>query len=189
MFLIAGLGNPGVEYVLTRHNAGFLAVDILAARWHFPAFKKAFDGQTSQGVIGGQKCLLLKPETFMNESGNAVAKALHFYKLASADLIVVHDELDLPFGTVRAKMGGGTAGHNGLNSIVHHTGQDFARVRVGIDKKDVLGRFNSDEMDKLPDILSEAAAKVEALVAKAAGAAEGAEKKPARAKKAAADGV
>ena len=164
MWVVAGLGNPGVEYALTRHNAGFMAVDVLAARNGFGQFRRKFGGQVSEGVVAGQKALLLKPETFMNSSGDSIIQALRFYKLEPDRLIVVHDELDLPFGAVRQKAGGGTAGHNGLNSIVRHLGQDFARVRIGIQKREVLGRFSPEELEALPAILAQAADKAEALV-------------------------
>ena len=164
MWIIAGLGNPGIEYALTRHNAGFMALDVLAARHGFDSFRKKFGSQASEGTVFDQKALLLKPDNFMNASGDSIVKAIHFYKIQPARLIVLHDELDLPFGAVRQKIGGGTAGHNGLNSIVRHLGQDFARIRIGIQKREVLGRFSPEELEALPDILAQAAYKTETLI-------------------------
>jgi len=164
MFVIAGLGNPGIEYALTRHNAGFLGIDNLAGKYNMASYKKKFDALVAEGVILGQKVLLLKPETFMNNSGNSIMKALHFYKQGPEKLIVIHDELDLPFGAVRLKSGGGTAGHNGLNSIVRHLGQEFTRIRIGIQKREVLGRFSADELEALPAVLDDVVGKVEGIL-------------------------
>jgi peptidyl-tRNA hydrolase, PTH1 family len=132
MKLIVGLGNPGEKYARNRHNIGFMAVDELARGYSFGPWKKRFQGVTGEGRIGTGRCILLKPGTYMNESGRAVGEAMRFYKLSAGDVIVVHDELDLKPGTVRVKTGGGNAGHNGLKSISAHIGNDYMRVRLGI---------------------------------------------------------
>jgi PTH1 family peptidyl-tRNA hydrolase len=132
MKLIVGLGNPGEKYAHNRHNIGFMAVDELARGYSFGPWKRRFQGVAGEGQIGSGRCILLKPATYMNESGRAVAEAMRFYKLSAGDIIVVHDELDLKPGTVRVKTGGGNAGHNGLKSISAHIGNDYVRVRLGI---------------------------------------------------------
>ena len=132
MHLIVGLGNPGAEYAAHRHNIGFLAVDEIARQHSFPPFRQKFSGLVSEGVIDGQKVMLLKPQTFMNRSGDSVAQAAQFYKLSPADISVIYDELDLAPGKVRIKAGGGNGGHNGLRSIESHLGKDFIRIRLGI---------------------------------------------------------
>jgi PTH1 family peptidyl-tRNA hydrolase len=132
MKLFVGLGNPGAEYAFNRHNVGFMAVDAIAATHGFPAWRKRFQGATAEGKLGRQRALLLKPQTFMNESGRCVGDAVCFYKLDLSDVIVFHDELDLTPGKVRVKVGGGVAGHNGLRSITAHIGNDYVRVRIGI---------------------------------------------------------
>ena len=133
MKLIVGLGNPGEKYSGNRHNIGFMAVDEIARGYGFAPWKKRFQGYTAEGQIGLQKCILLKPSTYMNESGRAVGEAMRFYKLPLGDVIVIHDEIDLKRGTIRVKKGGGNAGHNGLKSISAHAGNDYVRVRLGID--------------------------------------------------------
>jgi peptidyl-tRNA hydrolase, PTH1 family len=132
MKLFVGLGNPGREHAFNRHNVGFMAVDAIAAAHDFPAWRKRFSGVAAEGRLGGEPVLLLKPDTFMNESGRAVGEALRFYKLELGDVVVFHDELDLVPGKVRVKTGGGVAGHNGLKSLAAHIGNDFVRVRIGI---------------------------------------------------------
>lgn len=132
MKLFVGLGNPGREYAFNRHNVGFMAVDAIAAAHDFPAWRKRFSGVTCEGRLGREQVLLLKPQTFMNESGRAVGEALRFYKLDLGDVVVFHDELDLAPGKVRVKTGGGVAGHNGLKSLTAHIGNDYVRVRIGI---------------------------------------------------------
>ncbi|MGH6826732.1 aminoacyl-tRNA hydrolase [Methyloceanibacter sp.] len=132
MKLFVGLGNPGAEYAFNRHNVGFMAVDAIAATHGFPAWRKRFQGLAAEGRLGREQVLLLKPQTFMNESGRSVGEAVRFYKLDLADVIVFHDELDLVPGKVRVKAGGGVAGHNGLRSITAHIGNDYVRVRIGI---------------------------------------------------------
>src|SRR5947209_11735925 len=132
MQLWVGLGNPGAKYALQRHNVGFMAADIIAEVHEFGPWSKKFRSVVAEGRIGRQRVLLLKPQTFMNDSGDAVQQALHFYKLDMDDLTVFHDELDLAPFKVKVKQGGGTAGHNGLRSIDAALGPDFRRVRIGI---------------------------------------------------------
>lgn len=132
MRLFVGLGNPGAGHAGQRHNIGFMAVDRIAADHGFGAWKRAFQGRAAEGVLGGEKVVLLKPETFMNLSGQSVAEAVRFYKLALGDVTVFHDELDLAPGRIRLKEGGGHAGHNGLRSIHGHLGEGYHRVRLGI---------------------------------------------------------
>ncbi len=161
MKLFVGLGNPGAKYARNRHNIGFMAVEAIADAHGFGPWRSRFKGVVAEGRLGSEKVLLLKPETYMNLSGEAVQAALAFYKLAPADLVVFHDELDLAPGKVRVKTGGGTAGHNGLRSIGGQIGPDFMRVRLGIghpgDKARVtgyvLGDFASDEREWLDDLL------------------------------------
>ncbi len=153
MLLFVGLGNPGPKYVGNRHNIGFMAVQAIARVNNITPWRRRFQGVSVEGVIGGDKTLLLLPGTYMNESGRAVAEALTFYKLSAADVVVFHDELELPPGKIRVKTGGGNAGHNGLRSISAHVGNDYRRVRFGIghpgDKKlvenYVLQDFAKDE--------------------------------------------
>lgn len=132
MRIVAGLGNPGSRYAGNRHNIGFVALDAIARRWRFGAAREKFHSRVADGLIGDEKILALAPLTYMNESGQAVAAAMRFYKLTPADVIVIHDELELAPGKMRVKTGGGAAGHNGLKSIDAHIGQDYTRVRLGI---------------------------------------------------------
>ena len=132
MKLFVGLGNPGAQYALNRHNVGFMALDSIAATHDFPTWRKRFQGWCCEGKLGGEKVVLLKPGTFMNESGQSAQEAVRFYKLELDDVIVFHDELDLAPGKVRLKIGGGVAGHNGLKSMSSHLGNDYVRVRLGI---------------------------------------------------------
>jgi peptidyl-tRNA hydrolase, PTH1 family len=132
MLLLVGLGNPGARYVGNRHNIGFLAVQEIAKRQGLGPWRRRFAGVACEGPLGGVRTLLLLPGTFMNESGRAVAEASHFYKLSPAQITVFHDEIDLPPGKVRVKIGGGIAGHNGLRSISEHIGNDYRRVRIGV---------------------------------------------------------
>ena len=132
MKLFVGLGNPGAKYAGNRHNIGFMAVDRIAADHGFGPWKKAHQGQVSEGRLGAEKVILLKPETFMNLSGQSVRAAVDFWKLTFADIVVFHDELDLAPGKCRVKQGGGHAGHNGLRSIHGHLGDAYGRVRLGI---------------------------------------------------------
>src|SRR3990167_6972721 len=132
MKLFVGLGNPGAKYAANRHNIGFMALDRIAADHGFGPWKRAFQGLACEGRLGDEKVILLKPETFMNLSGQSVAEAARFYKLTPADITVLHDELDLAPGKARVKQGGGHAGHNGLRSIHGHIGEAYGRVRLGI---------------------------------------------------------
>jgi PTH1 family peptidyl-tRNA hydrolase len=132
MLLLVGLGNPGARYAGNRHNVGFLAVQEIAKRHGLGPWRRRFAGVACEGPLDGVRTLLLLPGTFMNESGRAVAEAAHFYKLSLSDITVFHDEIDLPPGKVRVKIGGGIAGHNGLRSISEHIGNDYRRVRIGV---------------------------------------------------------
>ncbi len=133
MKLIVGLGNPGEKYAGNRHNIGFMAVDEVARGYSFGPWKKRFQGVTAEGQVGLERCILLKPSTYMNESGRAVGEAMRFYKIPLSEVIVIHDEIDLKPGAIRVKRGGGNAGHNGLKSITAHAGNDYLRVRLGVD--------------------------------------------------------
>lgn len=132
MFLLVGLGNPGGQYAGNRHNIGFMAVDEIHRRHGFPAFRSKFRGEIAEGTIDGVKTLLVKPATFMNESGRSVQEVCRFYKINPSDIAVIYDELDLPPGKVRVKTGGGSGGHNGIKSIDAHIGPAYRRVRLGI---------------------------------------------------------
>jgi peptidyl-tRNA hydrolase, PTH1 family len=161
MQIWVGLGNPGAAYALHRHNVGFMAVDAIAATHGFGPWKARFQGLASEGRVGDAKILLLKPATFMNDSGRRVGEAMRFFKLTPADVTVFYDELDLAPFKVKVRIGGGTAGHNGIRSTVAHIGEDFRRVRIGIGHpghKDrvtghVLGNYAKAEMDDLAHML------------------------------------
>ena len=171
MQLWAGLGNPGAQYALNRHNIGFMAVDAIAEVHAFEPWRKQFQGWAALGRIGTARILLLKPATFMNDSGRSVAEAARFYRIEPAALTAFHDELDLDPFRVKVKTGGGAAGHNGLRSIDQHLGQDYRRVRLGIGHpghKDrvlgyVLGNYPKAEMDPLSDLLGAVAAEAPSL--------------------------
>lgn len=162
MLIFAGLGNPGGKYAGTRHNIGWMAVDAIAETHGFQPWRGKFQGQCAEGRLGTEKVLLLKPETFMNLSGQSVGEAMRFYKLDAADVWVFHDELDLAPGKVRTKTGGGHAGHNGLRSLHQHIGEGYGRVRLGIGhpgQKDlvsgyVLGGFAKADRDWLEPLLA-----------------------------------
>lgn len=132
MQLLVGLGNPGDKYRHNRHNIGFLAIDEIARRHRFPAFREKFQGLISEGAIGDERVLLLKPQTFMNSSGDSVQQVAKFYKVAPAEISVIYDEIDLLPGKVRIKIGGGNGGHNGIRSIDPQIGKDYRRVRLGV---------------------------------------------------------
>ncbi len=161
MRLFVGLGNPGSKYARNRHNIGFMAVDRIAGDHGFGPWKSKFQAEIAEGRLGGEKVLLLKPQTFMNRSGQSVGEAMRFYKLDSTDITVFHDELDLAPGKVRVKAGGGHAGHNGLRSIHEHIGPAYDRVRLGIGhpgRKEmvspyVLSDFAKADADWLEDVL------------------------------------
>jgi PTH1 family peptidyl-tRNA hydrolase len=132
MRLFVGLGNPGAKYAHNRHNIGFMAVDEIARRHGFAPWRRRFQGMTSDGTLDQEKVVLLRPETFMNESGRSVQEAANFFKLGASDIVVFQDELELPPAKLRVKVGGGIAGHNGLRSISAHIGNEYRRVRLGI---------------------------------------------------------
>jgi PTH1 family peptidyl-tRNA hydrolase len=167
MLLVVGLGNPGREYASHRHNVGFMAVDELARRVGADPFREKFSGEYARAEIAGEPAILLKPQTFMNLSGQCVQPAMAFFKIAPAELFVLHDELDLPFGEVRLKMGGGHAGHNGLRSLLERVGAgDFGRVRLGVGRPPpgfrgevadyVLSGFDPAERAALPELIKKA---------------------------------
>ena len=171
MQIWAGLGNPGTQYALQRHNVGFMAADVVAEAHDFAPWQKKFRSLISEGRVGRHRVLLLKPQTYMNDSGDAVQQALRFYRLEPDALTAFHDELDLLPMKVKVKQGGGTAGHNGLRSIDASLGPDFRRVRIGIGHpghKDkvtnyVLGNYAKSEMDALADLLGALAGEAEWL--------------------------
>ena len=132
MRLLVGLGNPGAHYAGNRHNIGFMAIEAIARRHGFGPWRRRFQGVATEGPLGGERVILLLPETFMNEFGRAVAEAARFFKIGVGDIVVFHDEIDLPPAKVRVKTGGGNAGHNGLRSISAHVGNDYRRVRIGV---------------------------------------------------------
>ena len=171
MQIWAGLGNPGAQYALQRHNVGFMAADAIAEVHGFGPWTKKFRSLVSEGRIGRHRVLLLKPQTYMNDSGDAVQQALRFYKLDVGALTAFHDELDLAPMKVKVRVGGGLAGHNGLRSIDASLGPDFRRVRIGIGHpghKDrvtgyVLGNYAKSEMEALADLLGAVAGEAEWL--------------------------
>jgi len=159
--LIVGLGNPGPKYLWTRHNAGFIVLDRFASLTGIVATRKSFSGLYGEGEFKGNRLFLLKPQTYMNLSGRSVAEALRFHKLAPSDLIVIHDELDIPFGQIKLKADGGHGGHNGLRSLHQELGTgDYNRLRIGIGKPlhgnmadYVLTNFGKNEMKDLPQLV------------------------------------
>jgi PTH1 family peptidyl-tRNA hydrolase len=148
MLLVVGLGNPGPDYAANRHNIGFMAADAIHRRHGFSVWRRRFSGEIAEGTLGAEKALLLKPLTYMNDSGRSVGEAMRFYKLTPADIVVIHDELDLPAAKLRMKEGGGHGGHNGLRSITDHVGDGYRRIRLGIghpgDKSRVHGHVLHD---------------------------------------------
>lgn len=164
--LFVGLGNPGSEYDGTRHNIGFHCLDAFAAANDFPAWtdKKDLKCQLTVNQLGGTRVVLAKPQTFMNLSGEAAQAAAAFYKIIPDSITAVYDELDIEFGQIRLRKGGGAAGHNGVKSLIQHLGEDFGRVRIGIGPKQpeqidssafVLQRFNTDQQQEMPALLVE----------------------------------
>jgi PTH1 family peptidyl-tRNA hydrolase len=167
MLLLVGLGNPGPGHAGDRHNIGFMAVDEIVRRHSFGPFRRRFQGQAAEGAIAAEKVIVLKPETYMNRSGESVGAAAHFYKLPPERVVVIHDEIDLAPAKIRVKRGGGAAGHNGIRSIDDHLGPDYWRVRLGVGhpgdrdlvRNAVLSPFNREErplMAKLVEAVAEA---------------------------------
>lgn len=161
MLIIAGLGNPGSKYAGHRHNIGFMAADEIHRRHNFSPWRSRFQGECAEGMLGTEKTLLLKPSTFMNESGRSLGEAARFYKIDPGDVVVIYDELDLPAGKLRMKRGGGAGGHNGIRSIDAHIGKDFRRMRLGIGHPGeksrvtghVLGDFSKRDFEWLDPLL------------------------------------
>jgi len=177
MWLLVGLGNPGPKYAKNRHNIGFMVVDELARRSRAEGFRGKFGGEVTTSEVGGQKCALLKPLEYMNVSGRAVQRTGAFYQVEPKDIVVIHDEIDLPLGTLRLKVGGGHAGHNGLRSIVQDIGSaDFVRVRCGVGRPAgsrpvadfVLDDFSKSEDAEAKILIQEAADAVEEVVGRGA---------------------
>ncbi len=181
MKLIVGLGNPGKQYEKTRHNIGFMIVDALAKTWKEPyniskwELSKKFNAEVCGTTVNGEQVLLVKPMTFMNDSGITVQLIAHFYKLTHRDIVVVHDEKDLPLGTIKVQTDRGDAGHNGIKSIITHIGtKDFTRVRVGVASENpkkmkdtvkfVLGRFGIFERKKVEQVVKQAMQEIEKLI-------------------------
>jgi PTH1 family peptidyl-tRNA hydrolase len=173
MLLFAGLGNPGAKYADNRHNVGFMAADAIARRHSFSPWSKKFQGLIAEGTLAGEKIILIKPQTFMNLSGQSVGEALRFYKLDASALTVFYDEIDLAAGKVRVKVGGGSGGHNGIRSLEQHVGKDFRRVRIGVSHPGVkemvhghvLGDFAKADREWL-DVLLDTIADDAGLLAK-----------------------
>ena len=171
MILLVGLGNPGREYALTRHNVGFMAADEIVRRYSFDSYQKKFKGLLAKGAIDGQTVLVLKPETFMNLSGESVQAAMAFYKIKPENVIVFHDDMDLPLCKIKVKKGGGAGGHNGLKSIDSQVGQNYYRVRIGVGKPAhkeqvvswVLSDFSGNDMVCIGEVLEKIADNVPLL--------------------------
>jgi PTH1 family peptidyl-tRNA hydrolase len=172
MRLLVGLGNPGAAYANNRHNVGFMALDAIAKRYGFSAWRKRFQGVIAEGLVEGEKALAFKPAAYINLSGQCVGEAVRFFKIAPEDVIVIYDEIELTPGKVRVKRGGGSAGHNGIKSIDAHVGVDYWRVRLGIGRpagagdvsNHVLQNFTKADMDWLGPFLDAVAASVPLLV-------------------------
>ena len=172
MLIVAGLGNPGAEHAGNRHNIGFMAADAIVRRHSFSPWRSKFRAQVCEGDIAGERVLLMKPQTYMNLSGEAVGEAMRFYKLTPDDLIVLYDELDLPPGKLRVKTGGGAGGHNGIRSIDAHCGPAYRRVRLGIGhpgnkaqvQRHVLGDFAKVDREWLEPLLEAVAGELPLLV-------------------------
>lgn len=170
--LIVGLGNPGREYRNNRHNIGFMAVERLAAAYNIPMSRVQNRAIVGSGTIAGRPVILARPQTYMNRSGDAVGPLANYYKLEPADILVIYDELDLPFGTLRLRKGGGPGGHNGMRSIIQHLGQNFPRLRLGIGRPPgrmppaayVLQDFSPADQPIVEDMLDEAVRAVETFL-------------------------
>ena len=174
MFLVVGLGNPDKEYQATRHNVGFMAADEIFRRHSFSDFKKKAQGLVAQGEIAGEKVLLVKPMTYMNLSGNCVGELVNFYKLTPKQVIVIHDDMDLQVGQIKAKCGGGAAGHNGLKSIDSQISNAYNRIRVGVSRPQekeqvvdwVLSSFNKNDKEKIEKVLDLIAENIDIFISK-----------------------
>ncbi|SFU67690.1 peptidyl-tRNA hydrolase, PTH1 family [Clostridium sp. DSM 8431] len=171
MFLIVGLGNPGREYDNTRHNVGFDAIDVIADKYNIEVSRTKFKGVYGEGFIGGEKVILLKPTTYMNLSGESVREVMDFYKLSNEDILIIYDDITLDVGRIRIRPKGSAGGHNGIKSIIAHTGGDvFARIKVGAGKpqgdlvKHVLGTFSKEERADLDKVLEAVAMAAEEIV-------------------------
>ena len=172
MYIVVGLGNPGARYERTRHNIGFEVAEFLAGRWGVPLATKRFRAKLGNGRIADQPSLIALPQTFMNCSGESVGPLAGFYKVPPENIVVVHDELDLPFGRVKVKSGGGHGGHNGLRDLAAKLpSRDFARVRVGIGRPEgmdpaawVLARWTAEQTSELPDLIERSTDAVEAVL-------------------------
>jgi len=173
MRLLVGLGNPGAEYAFNRHNIGFLAVDAIAEKYRFSPWRGRFQGYTADGFINGMKVVALKPNTYMNLSGQAVGEAMRFFKLNPEDVVVLYDEIEIVPGKVRVKKAGGSAGHNGIKSIDSHIGPDYWRVRLGVGRpagqadvsNHVLANFSKADADWLGPFLDAVAGEIPWMVA------------------------
>ena len=171
MQILAGLGNPGAKYANNRHNVGFMAADVIARRHSFSPWSRKFQAEIAEGRIGGEKVLLIKPQTFMNLSGQAVGEALRFYKLDPSAVTVLYDEIDLAPGKIRVKVGGGSGGHNGIRSLDQHIGQNYRRVRIGVGHpgakemvhNHVLGDFSKSDREWLEVLLDSIAGAADML--------------------------
>lgn len=166
MKLIVGLGNPGREYELTRHNIGFMVIDELAKRWNISLNEQKFKGVFGAGFVNGEKVVLLKPLTYMNLSGESIRPLMDYYKIDVEDFVVLYDDLDIPVGKLRLRMKGSAGGHNGVKSTIAHLGtQEFQRIRMGIDRPKngmkvpdyVLGRFSAEEMPEVESAIQKSA--------------------------------
>ena len=172
MFLVAGLGNPGTAYTLTRHNAGFMAVDGIASSHGFQAWHTKKKSVLALGQMSPGQVLLLKPQTFMNASGESLQEVMAFYKIPLDNVWVIHDDIDLPVGEIRIKQGGGNAGHNGLKSIDAHVGKDYHRIRIGIGRPErkeevvswVLSKFSEEEFKKMQQAFQKVVEKLPILL-------------------------
>ena len=173
MKIITGLGNPGTEYAKTKHNVGFMFVDALAEKLGVTEWKDKFDAKVGEGRIGTEKVLLVKPQTYMNDSGRSVGPVMNFYKLAPEDLIVAHDDMDIPAGTIRIRKKGSAGGHNGIKSILAHVGDEhFSRVRIGIGRplpgwtvvNHVLAVFSEEDAPKITEAINYLIPAVECIV-------------------------
>lgn len=174
MILLVGLGNPGTEYALTRHNVGFMAVDEIVHRYSFDGWTKKFKGEVCAGSIDGEKVMVLKPHTYMNLSGEAVSAVASFYKIPPEKIYVFHDDMDLPVGRLKVKQGGGSGGHNGIKSIDAHLGQNYHRVRIGVDKPAtreqvvswVLSKFSANDKKTLDELIIKISENIPTLLTK-----------------------